>query len=125
MMASVTKAIQALGVQVEIIPGGCTGLCQPVDVGVNKPLKGKIRHYWEQYMIEESIIEATTKPLEHVLIANWYSQAYTQVDTQTIINAWRKTGPYTWFVPTCAPRPIEWKDPFAISTEEDDEFHIY
>ncbi len=38
MMASVVEAVQDLGVEVEHIPGGCTGLCQPVDVGVNKPL---------------------------------------------------------------------------------------
>jgi hypothetical protein len=31
--------IQELGVEVERIPGRFTGLCQPVDVGVNKPFK--------------------------------------------------------------------------------------
>ena len=39
MMALVVEAVQELGVEVEHIPGGCTGLCQPVDVGVNKPFK--------------------------------------------------------------------------------------
>ena len=40
MMQSVVHAIQEdLGGEVEHIPGGCTGLCQPLDVGVNKPLK--------------------------------------------------------------------------------------
>ena len=38
IMGSVVMAIQNLGVEVEQIPGGCTYLCQPVDVGVNKPL---------------------------------------------------------------------------------------
>lgn len=28
-----------IGVEYVHIPGGCTGLCQPVDVGINKPLK--------------------------------------------------------------------------------------
>jgi hypothetical protein len=37
MMASVVREIQKLGVEVEHIPGGCTTLCQPVDVGVNNP----------------------------------------------------------------------------------------
>jgi hypothetical protein len=32
MMASVVERIQALGIDVFHIPGGCTGLCQPVDV---------------------------------------------------------------------------------------------
>lgn len=32
MMSSVVEAVQDLGVDVEHIPGGCTGLCPPVDV---------------------------------------------------------------------------------------------
>ena len=42
MMSSVVDLIQALGVEVEHIPGGCTYLCQPVDVGVNKPFKKQL-----------------------------------------------------------------------------------
>jgi hypothetical protein len=33
MMSSVVQMIQELGVEVQHIPGGCTSLCQPVDVG--------------------------------------------------------------------------------------------
>ena len=36
-MASVVNEIQELGVEVEHIPGGCMYLCQPVDIGINKP----------------------------------------------------------------------------------------
>ncbi len=39
MMQSVVQAIQALVVQVEFIPAGCTGLIQPIDVEYNKSLK--------------------------------------------------------------------------------------
>ena len=34
MMASVVMRINELGVEVQQIPGGCTDLCQPVDVGL-------------------------------------------------------------------------------------------
>ena len=37
MMKSIVNAIENLGVEVEHIPGGCTSLCQTVDIGVNKP----------------------------------------------------------------------------------------
>ncbi len=37
MMASVVYKIQELGFEVKHIPGGCTSLCQPVDVGFNNP----------------------------------------------------------------------------------------
>ena len=42
MMASVVQAIEDLGVEVEHIPSGCTALCQPVDIGFNRPFKSWI-----------------------------------------------------------------------------------
>jgi hypothetical protein len=42
MMASVVYKIQELGVKVKHIPGGCTSLCLPVDVGFNKPFKSHV-----------------------------------------------------------------------------------
>jgi hypothetical protein len=42
MMALVVQMIQELGVEVKHIPGGCTSLCQPVDVGFNKPFKDRM-----------------------------------------------------------------------------------
>ena len=62
IMGSVVMAIQNLGVEVEHIPGGCTYLCQPVDVGVNKPFKKLIRDKWEQWMISEGIVHGTNIP---------------------------------------------------------------
>ena len=44
MMMSVVNVIQDMGVQVEHIPSGCTGLCQPIDVGIGKPLKNHLRN---------------------------------------------------------------------------------
>ena len=51
MMASVVTRIQELGVEVMHIPGGCTSLCQPVDVGFNKPFKDRVRRQWVSWMI--------------------------------------------------------------------------
>ena len=53
MMASVTDAIAELGIETIHIPGGCTGLTQPLDVGINKPLKSRVRVLWEEWMINE------------------------------------------------------------------------
>lgn len=62
LMASVVNAIQDLGIEVDHIPGGCTGLVQPVDVGVNKPYKNRIRNKWEKYMLDEGLLQTKTKP---------------------------------------------------------------
>ena len=50
MMASVTNAIAELGIEIIHIPGGCTGLTQPLDVGINKPFKSRVRVLWEEWM---------------------------------------------------------------------------
>jgi DDE superfamily endonuclease len=42
LMSSVVTKIQDLGIEVNHIPGGCTGLTQPVDIGINKPFKNRI-----------------------------------------------------------------------------------
>ena len=55
MMNSVVNAIQYLGVEVKHIPGGCTSLCQPVDIGINKPFKAFLCEAWEKWMIDEGI----------------------------------------------------------------------
>ena len=41
-MSLVVDLIQQAGVEVEFIPGGLTGLCQPLDIGINKPLKNHV-----------------------------------------------------------------------------------
>ena len=51
MMALVVSLIQPLGVEVEHIFGGCTSLCKPVDVGINRLLKANICKDWEDWML--------------------------------------------------------------------------
>ena len=73
LMSSVVSKIQDLGVEVEHIPGGCTGLCQPVDVGVNKPFKDRLRGQWEAWMINEGMERGTTSPPTREDISKWFS----------------------------------------------------
>ncbi len=42
LLGSVSDAIQKLGVEIEFIPGVCTGLIQLVNVGINKPFKSNM-----------------------------------------------------------------------------------
>ncbi len=50
-MALVIHRIQKLGIEVVHIPGGCTGLCQPLDVGINKLFKCRVWLRWEEWML--------------------------------------------------------------------------
>jgi hypothetical protein len=60
MMSSVVQMIQELGVDMQHIPGGCTSLCQPVDVGFNKPFKDWMQKQWMSWMMNEGVVHGTT-----------------------------------------------------------------
>ena len=47
-MGSVVNHIQMMGIEVLHILAGCTYLCQPIDVGINKPIKCGLGDKWEQ-----------------------------------------------------------------------------
>ncbi len=98
MMASVVSKIQELGVEVKHIPGRCTSLCQPVDVGFNKPFKSHIQKMWINWMIAEGVQEGTiSSPTRHD-VAVWVDEAMAKMKEkqQIIKNAWLKMG-FEWF----------------------------
>lgn len=88
MMTSIVEQITALGVEVEHIPGGCTDLCQPVDIGVNKPFKHQIHQQWEQWMIDIVGLQGEPRGVLH--------QGRTLLN-EMIINSWRHGEEDTWF----------------------------
>ena len=64
--------IQSLGIEVQHIPRGCTYLCQPIDIGTNKPIKIKVVEQWEDWVDMEGVKrdkEMKTPSREN--IANW------------------------------------------------------
>ena len=95
MMQSAVGAIQALGVEVEFVPPGCTGLVQPVDVGYNKALKAKVMdqyHTWLMAQDPDKPIQKTTRRD----VVGWVLAAEDNISVATRRNAWRKTG-YAYF----------------------------
>ena len=99
MMASTVQMIQELGLNVKHIPGGCTPLCQPVNVGFNKPFKDCMRRQWIQWMLAKGIVHSTTSPPMRADIAHWVNNAMAEMkaEDRIIQNAWRRHGGYKWF----------------------------
>ncbi len=96
MKARVVNKIQDLGVQVEFIPPGCTGLLQPVDVGLNKAFKAKLRAEYNRWLLQQDHdlpIPGTTR----CHVSDWIIAAENNVTDNTHKNSWRKTG-YSYFV---------------------------
>ena len=70
MIGTIVNRIQSLGIEVLHIPGGCTYLCQPVDVGINKTIKSGMQQKWEDWMLEsKEIINGATKEPTQMLVA--------------------------------------------------------
>jgi transposase-like protein len=92
MMESVVSAIQDLGCEVDHIPANCTGLCQPIDVGIGKPFKCRLRKMWEDWMMAVGVDQAVTKPPTREQMASWCVNAFTDLTPEIVKNSWRSTG---------------------------------
>ncbi len=89
MMASVVKKIEMLGVQVEHIPGGCTVLIQPVDIGCNRPFKGNIHNLWDEWLVNDGLnVDGTVKCPTRYQIAEWIVAGMSKVSTKYVCNLW-------------------------------------
>ena len=96
MMAGVMTRIQYLGVEVVHILGGCTSLCQPVDIGVNKPLKNRLCSEWQTWMINEGMPHWTISAPTRAHISESCRFAMNDLPAQMVRNAWRHAE-YSWF----------------------------
>ena len=87
----VVDAIQHLGIEVEFVPPGCTGMVQPVDVGYNKSLKGKVREQYHEWLfLQDPNVQIPCPSRRQV--AEWIIAARNAISDVTVRNAWRKTG---------------------------------
>jgi hypothetical protein len=85
MMGNIVNRIQSLGIEVVHIPPGCTYLCQPVDVGINKSIKSRMREKWENWMVAgNGIVNGVAKEPTRQLVAEWVIDVYKNLPAQTV-----------------------------------------
>jgi hypothetical protein len=93
MMASVVNKVQDLGVEVQHIPGGYTGVCQPVDVGIGKPFKNRVTCCWEEWMLEKGgLDEEKTKTPSREEVSEWVIKSIGSIGPEIVRNSWRRHG---------------------------------
>ena len=96
MMGSIVNRIQSLGIEVQHIPGGCTWLCQPVDVGINRPIKKEMTEQWEKRMFNGGrVVDGVAKAQTRKLVAEWIIGTCRNIMEEIGQQAWKKTG-YEW-----------------------------
>ena len=91
-VAAETKAkLAELGIHPYIIPGECTSLVQPLDVGVNRPFKAILKSKWWDWVISQEITTSVFKDPSRKNVAEWVDESWEGIGSDIIKNAWRKT----------------------------------
>jgi hypothetical protein len=78
---TVLSKLHSAGIVTSLIPGGCTGLLQPLDTAVNKPFKNYLRHFTDQYIDEEEEKRGCD-------IDQWSVSDKRVMTTQVVARAW-------------------------------------
>ncbi len=84
----VVDMIQALGVQVELIPPSFTAMVQLVDMGCNKPLKSRFCSKYHEWMMEQDPNQLISCPA-CCLVAMWIIVAEWAITVEMVHNAWK------------------------------------
>ena len=72
------------------IPGGCTGLCQVMDVALNKPFKGAIRNFYLNWRAAQIKTNQTFVSPDRPLVIGWVLDSWTALDNEVVRSAMMK-----------------------------------
>ena len=69
------------------VPGGCTGIAQPMDVSINAPFKKAFQEQWIQWRRTPAARKPDGRMMipTRQLVINWVSQAWESISMETIL----------------------------------------
>jgi hypothetical protein len=89
---SVKKKFHESGIDLAVIPGGLTSICQPLDVTINKPFKDNLRKEWHTWMANGGAGETAAGNLRRARIGDvclWVKRSWRAVHDETIIESFK------------------------------------
>lgn len=99
MRAHLTDAVKTQVKQTNsvlaVIPGGLTKELQPLDIGVNRSFKAKLRAAWELWMTEGEHTFTKTgrqRRASYATICEWIVDAWAKVPVTCVVRAFAKAG---------------------------------
>ncbi|KAK1937794.1 Pogo transposable element with KRAB domain [Phytophthora citrophthora] len=90
-MASVRVAIDQCCTQVQFVPPGITGLCQPMDIAVMKPFKDAFRYEAVSRAPPGHLFPASTSE-KRALMSGFVVEAWNAVKPETIVKGFARAG---------------------------------
>ena len=75
---STKEKMRSRKIDLAVIPGGMTSILQPLDVGVNKPFKDRLRHLWSEWSIngeKKQTKGGRTQKVDLPTICQWIGKA--------------------------------------------------
>jgi hypothetical protein len=90
---SVKKKFRDSGIDLAVIPGGLTSVCQPLDVAINKPFKDNLRKEWHIWMANGGTGETIAGNLRRAKLSDvcgWVKRSWDNIPDEVIIQSFKK-----------------------------------
>ena len=89
---SVKKKFKEINVDLAVIPGGLTSMCQPLDVTINKPFKDNLRKEWHLWMAGGGAGTTSAGNLRRASLSDvcgWVKRAWNKIPDEMIIESFK------------------------------------
>lgn len=89
---TVKKKFCESGIDLAIIPGGLTSICQPLDFAINKPFKNNLRKEWHLWMANGGAGETAARNLRCARLSDvcgWVKRSWEQISNEMIIQSFK------------------------------------